>query len=176
MQKLDRKAYFKRYYQEHRAKYLAHFKQWRQDNKDRDMEQHKQWRQDNKEYKTEYAKQYRQDNKEQVAENEKRYWQTEEGKAAKQRENIARRTRIERVANTLIAEEWLAILAQHNFQCVYCGCSLLNLFNRATRDHIIPISKGGGNTKENIVPACRSCNSKKHDKIMQGEEQMRRIR
>ena len=41
-----------------------------------------------------------------------------------------------------------------------------NLFDRPTRDHVIPISKGGNNTKENIVPACGSCNSKKKDKIL----------
>ena len=35
-----------------------------------------------------------------------------------------------------------------------------------TRDHIIPISKGGNNVKENIVPAYRSCNSKKHNKLI----------
>ncbi|MCK4464389.1 MAG: HNH endonuclease [Bacteroidales bacterium] len=39
------------------------------------------------------------------------------------------------------------------------------MFNRETKDHVIPISKGGDNTKENIVPACQSCNSKKFNKI-----------
>lgn len=33
--------------------------------------------------------------------------------------------------------------------------------NDATRDHIVPISRGGRHVEENIVLACRSCNSHK---------------
>jgi 5-methylcytosine-specific restriction endonuclease McrA len=32
---------------------------------------------------------------------------------------------------------------------------------RPTHDHIVPLSKGGANTVENSVCACRDCNSRK---------------
>ena len=71
------------------------------------------------------------------------------------------------IINTLTAYEWLNILKQYDFKCVYCGKDLFDLFD-TTRDHIIPISKGGNNTKENVVPSCRSCNTKKYNKILEG--------
>ncbi len=45
--------------------------------------------------------------------------------------------------------------------CVYCKKAKAN-----TKDHIIPLSKGGTNYIDNIVPACVSCNSSKRDKIL----------
>ena len=36
-----------------------------------------------------------------------------------------------------------------------------------TRDHIIPLSKGGGNCWTNVVTACRACNQRKADRLLQ---------
>lgn len=36
--------------------------------------------------------------------------------------------------------------------------------NAATYDHVIPVSKGGGNSLENVVVACRTCNTSKGDR------------
>ena len=35
------------------------------------------------------------------------------------------------------------------------------LLAKLEQEHVIPLSKGGALTLHNIVPACRSCNSKK---------------
>lgn len=43
--------------------------------------------------------------------------------------------------------------------CGYCG-SKSNL----TLDHVIPKSKGGGNTWQNLVTCCKKCNSTKDDR------------
>ena len=44
-------------------------------------------------------------------------------------------------------------------KCVYCGTS-----KQLTIDHVIPKSKGGRNTWENLVTCCTKCNLKKGDK------------
>lgn len=43
----------------------------------------------------------------------------------------------------------------HPVRCVYCGRVA------DTMDHVVPVSKGGTNDAENLVPACSSCNSSK---------------
>lgn len=57
----------------------------------------------------------------------------------------------------LTRAEWEEIKAEHNYCCAYCGKHMHNL----TMDHVIPLSKGGSHTKSNIVPSCKSCNSRK---------------
>lgn len=43
--------------------------------------------------------------------------------------------------------------------CAYCGSK--HSFYDLTRDHIIPVSRGGANTWMNCVTACKICNTKK---------------
>ncbi len=52
------------------------------------------------------------------------------------------------------------ILARDEYTCQYCGVSKIPL----TIDHIHPKGKGGSDTWENLVAACRSCNQKKGDR------------
>ncbi|OUD14999.1 HNH endonuclease [Thioflexithrix psekupsensis] len=54
------------------------------------------------------------------------------------------------------------VLRRDRHTCQYCG-STKNL----TIDHVIPRSKGGGHTWDNVVTACERCNSHKGDRLPQ---------
>ena len=61
---------------------------------------------------------------------------------------------------SLSHQEWKEAMLFFGGECCYCGCTPKRN-QRLTRDHLLPISKGGTTTQDNIVPACSSCNSSK---------------
>jgi 5-methylcytosine-specific restriction endonuclease McrA len=75
-----------------------------------------------------------------------------------------RRARKMNVGGTYTAEEWNSVCEKYNHRCLCCGEREPDI--KLTVDHVIPISKGGINSIENIQPLCRSCNSKKSTKII----------
>lgn len=52
-------------------------------------------------------------------------------------------------------------LKVHGFRCFYCNSILQKVSWQL--DHYYPLSTNGKNSFENIVPACRRCNSMKHN-------------
>lgn len=69
-----------------------------------------------------------------------------------------RRARKMAVLSTLTTAQWQAIIVAYKGKCAYCGVKPKKL----TQDHVIPLSKNGAHTADNVVPACQSCNSRKH--------------
>lgn len=65
---------------------------------------------------------------------------------------------------TATIEDLKSIRLASNGICHYC----LTPANELTYDHVIPLSKGGAHSKDNIVMACRSCNCSKGAKIIRG--------
>ncbi len=51
------------------------------------------------------------------------------------------------------------VLRRDHYTCQYCYCS-----KNLTLDHVIPLSKGGQHTWDNIVTACEQCNQRKSDR------------
>lgn len=67
-----------------------------------------------------------------------------------------RKRRMDRREHDLSADQWAELKAAWG-GCAYCGATDKPL----QRDCVLPISRGGRYTLENIVPACSSCNASK---------------
>ena len=55
------------------------------------------------------------------------------------------------------------LFARDHYRCQYCGRHVLELKPREalTRDHLLPLSRGGTNEWSNVVTACSPCNTRK---------------
>jgi 5-methylcytosine-specific restriction endonuclease McrA len=67
-----------------------------------------------------------------------------------------RARRMQKVEHDLTPAQWDAMRAAWG-GCAYCGATETPL----QRDCVLALSRGGRYTLENIVPACRSCNTSK---------------
>lgn len=53
-----------------------------------------------------------------------------------------------------------AVFARDGGRCQYCGAAAESI------DHVVPRAKGGSHTWENVVAACRACNTAKRDRLL----------
>lgn len=130
---------------------------------------------DLKEKAKQYQKEYRKNNKDKInayhrkyyttvgreKHNElKRIWgKTPKGKLKSQRSSYKRRSILKEIGKHTV-EEWETIVKLYNSKCAICKEE-----KKLTKDHIIPLSKGGMNTIDNLQPLCRGCNAKKGNKL-----------
>lgn len=62
----------------------------------------------------------------------------------------------------LTSTEWLAILAEASGHCHYCDKEA-----KLTLDHVVPLSRSGKHSKDNVVAACSHCNNSKSNKTLE---------
>jgi len=185
------KTCLKEYNEKNKEKIREYQKQYREQNKEIAKEYNKDYREKNQEKLSEQKKKYFQETKNERQKKQKEYYEinkedielkkreyylqnrekilayTKEWRkewAAKNKEktrfyNNKYRAQKRNLPSTLTKEQWMNIKISFDYKCAYCGMEKL-----LEQEHFIPLSKGGEYTKNNIVPACRSCNSSKRDK------------
>jgi 5-methylcytosine-specific restriction endonuclease McrA len=59
------------------------------------------------------------------------------------------------------------LFARDGYTCQYCGRSQDRFKFREclTRDHLVPLSRGGTNEWNNVVTACSTCNTRKGNSL-----------
>jgi hypothetical protein len=61
-----------------------------------------------------------------------------------------------RGGDNYMRRQWWHVVHRDRDQCRYCGSK-----TQLTFDHVIPRSRGGRTTYDNLVLACRDCNQRK---------------
>lgn len=168
-------------YEADKDRILAKHKAYYEQNKEKFLETCRQYRESHAEERKQYFAEYYQNNADVIKERTHNAYLNMTEKEAERRMNYyhtVRRTELfkrrrakgeqdrrekARISGgSLLESEWNENLMQFDNSCAYCGAK-----GKMTRDHIVPLSKGGGYSKNNIVPCCTSCNSKKHNRDMQ---------
>lgn len=143
-QSLKYKEQQKQYRMEHKEEQSIRQRIWVSRNLDHYKEYQQHWRELNPKLSCEYTKRWQQKNKEKV-----RHY-------VKMRQN-----RKKGAEGTFSFGEWESLLLKYNHRCLSCGSS-----SDLQPDHVVPISRGGRNSIDNIQPLCGKCNRKKHTKTI----------
>lgn len=108
---------------------------------------------------------YKRSNPELMKSKYKKWSSTDNGKLTNSLKSQRRRAREKELPNTLTKQEVLSILDSQAGKCA--GCQLeFSPLHRYEIDHIVPVSLGGGLTKDNVQLLCRSCNASKGAKVI----------
>jgi 5-methylcytosine-specific restriction endonuclease McrA len=113
---------------------------WKKNNSEKFKNYYRKWRENNSEKIKEYIKSWH-------SKNPTKRVIYSEARRAKKTENGGRISR----------EEWENLVEKYNHRCLCCGRTDVKL----TMDHVIPLSRGGSHTIDNIQPLCKSCNCSK---------------
>lgn len=62
---------------------------------------------------------------------------------------------------TRVAVTRRSVFVRDGHRCQYCGAQAENI------DHIVPRSRGGTHSWENVVACCRRCNARKEDRLLE---------
>ncbi len=132
-----------------KKKHKVYYRKYYEANKEEILLKNKKYFDENKEWRKQWVKSYD---------------KTDNGRAIIARKNAKRRDRISNTINTLSKDEWRYILQIQGNKCAICNREFNNEL-KPCRDHIIPLIYGTSLTYYNTQALCKSCNSRKKDKI-----------
>ena len=113
-----------------------------------------------------------------IPEDDRDWYTAEEERISKERlaEEVAKVKRRQHLRGKWISDaDRVAIYVRDEYTCQICGKKCIqdeNMYHadNITLDHIMPYSKGGANTADNLRVACRACNMKRGTRIDNEEE------
>jgi hypothetical protein len=156
------KACGKKYREEHKEQIKINKKRYNDAHKEEGKKRCKLYREAHKEEMRTYYIKYSKENVDKIKKSMWIYQHTPNGKLAMK--NTNHRRRVNQNNTPLHNQPTLAqcdkIIESQNNRCALCG----RIFSdelKPTMDHIVPLSKGGPHSSDNIQALCHSCNSSK---------------
>ena len=128
------------------------------------------YREANREELAAFHRRYREAHPEKCAASDKRWYEANRERDAtkhkrwvkanrEKEEGYRQQRRAHKLVATVEAFDIMKVWERDGYTCVYCGST-----DHLGQDHIMPLSRGGAHSPDNLCIACRSCNSSKHDK------------
>jgi 5-methylcytosine-specific restriction endonuclease McrA len=154
-----RKAYLKKHYAENKERIRASVAKARIGKEEKLAAWQREYRKANPELVRQRGREYYQKDREKKLKQKSEWGKTPDGRIKQKAKNQTRRARKNSVVSTLTASDLKEIRDKAKGRCFYCRVK-----GPLALDHIIPISKGGPHSRDNVVMACRSCNSSKGPK------------
>lgn len=139
------RTYSREYQRAHKEERQSYMERWRAENRDRYLE---------------YARRYGQQHKDEIKQKRRAKYAENPHPFNEMRQR--RRARIKHAPGAHTAQD---LERQHERQHGCCYWCSKPLESDATIDHVIPLVRGGSNNPDNLVIACRSCNSRKRTRI-----------
>lgn len=180
--KTNRTKSSRTFYLKHRQRILKRVQAWRNQNRDAIRKRQREKYATNSTFRKKlkkYQVRYRKENREKVYAYQrvyrrtklrewhnayKRKWtKTPKGKALVQLKGYRRRALLKDIG-THTKKEWLDIVKKHKNRCAICRKK-----RKLTKDHIVPLTKGGRNTADNLQPLCAECNGRKGNRLSTGD-------
>ena len=146
-----KKAYNRQYRREHLEERRAHDRQCYAANRQEKLMYSCQWRVQNQDYFRQYNKEHHQEQLDQA--------RRRRGENPSRAREKSSRYRALRLGATVEPIDEQKIYELYNRTCIYCGSA-----NRLELDHLVPLAGGGPHCEDNLVVACKSCNSSKRAK------------
>lgn len=143
-----------------RDKDIERYRQWYQDNKEQAADNTRRWRRENNDRRRELARAERKRSYDRDPEKHRKR-ALEYNRAnpditwVRHMKKLAIKWDCQEITATYA--DWLDVLEQYGERCYYCGQEE----KKPHTEHKTPLARGGPHAKENIVPACNSCNVKK---------------
>lgn len=146
------------YYIKHAKEIIEKTRLWAINHPDKRREIGKRWKDENLDKAREHGRLWAASHKDENRERE-RIWRSQNPEKSRDK---CRHYRVIRstAQGGYTKAEWEEKKREYSNCCAYCGSS-----KKLTVDHIVPISHSGSNYISNIVPACKSCNCSKGNKL-----------